>query len=116
MLSSPVTSRCPVPDPIWVKLATPSSAISAGTGTLVRWYDPTIYLGFAACYRYGCLACSPQLEAVLTDKMVWMGTAGVWMSAAAEGLRRARRRAATRLLAASRSWSCRVRQRLPGFQ
>jgi len=32
VLSSPVTSRCPVPDPIWVKLATPSSAISAGTG------------------------------------------------------------------------------------
>jgi hypothetical protein len=32
VLFSPVTSRCPVPDPIWVKLATPISAISAGTG------------------------------------------------------------------------------------
>jgi hypothetical protein len=78
VLSSPVTSQSPVPDPIWVKPPTPSSAISAGTGTLVRWYDPTIYLGFAACYRYGCLACSPEFEAFLTDKMVWMGTAGVW--------------------------------------
>jgi hypothetical protein len=30
VLSRPLTSRCTVPDPTWIKLATPSSAISAG--------------------------------------------------------------------------------------
>src|SRR5215470_6558939 len=32
-------------------------------------YDPTIYLGSAAHYRYGRPAYSPELEAVLTQKV-----------------------------------------------
>jgi hypothetical protein len=39
-------------------------------------YDPTIYLGSAAHYRYGRPAYSPELEAVLARRRVWMGTAG----------------------------------------
>ncbi|HEY2270897.1 MAG TPA: methyltransferase domain-containing protein, partial [Streptosporangiaceae bacterium] len=33
-----------------------------------KTYDPTIYLGAAAHYRYGRPAYSPELEAVLTRK------------------------------------------------
>src|SRR5437763_8066194 len=39
--------------------------------TSVHWcvpYDPTIYLGSAAHYRYGRPAYSPELEAVLTQE------------------------------------------------
>jgi len=32
-------------------------------------YDPTIYQGAAAHYRYGRPAYSPQLEAVLTEEL-----------------------------------------------
>ena len=37
-------------------------------------YDPTIYLGSAAHYRYGRPAYSPELEAFLTQKMGLDGT------------------------------------------
>src|ERR671916_452841 len=37
-------------------------------------YDPTIYLGSAAHYRYGRPAYSPELEAVLAQKMGLDGT------------------------------------------
>ena len=46
-------------------------------------YDPTIYLGSAAHYRYGRPAYAPELEAVLTQEAGLDGTAGYWMSAAA---------------------------------
>ena len=46
-------------------------------------YDPTIYLGSAAHYRYGRPAYSPQLEAVLAREAGLDGTAGSWMPAAA---------------------------------
>ena len=37
-------------------------------------YDPTIYLGSAAHYRYGRPAYSPELEAVLTQETSLDGT------------------------------------------
>ena len=37
-------------------------------------YDPTIYLGSAAHYRYGRPAYSPELETVLTQKTGLDGT------------------------------------------
>jgi len=37
-------------------------------------YDPTIYLGSAAHYRYGRPAYSPELEAVLTQEAGLDGT------------------------------------------
>ena len=46
-------------------------------------YDPTIYLGSAAHYRYGRPAYAPELEAVLTQETGLDGTAGYWRSAAA---------------------------------
>src|SRR5215203_556661 len=50
-------------------------------------YDPTIYLGSAAHYRYGRPAYSPELEALLTQKTGLDGTgrlldAGCWTPAA----------------------------------
>ncbi len=49
-------------------------------------YDPTVYLGSAAHYQYGRPAYLPELEAVLRQERVWMGTAGFRMSAAALAL------------------------------
>jgi SAM-dependent methyltransferase len=45
---------------------------TGGTGAVP--YDPTIYLGTAAHYRYGRPAYSPELEAVLTHKTGLDGT------------------------------------------
>ena len=46
-------------------------------------YDPAIYLGAAARYRYGRPAYSPQLEAVLTREAGLDGNGRLWMPAAA---------------------------------
>ncbi len=46
-------------------------------------YDPAIYLGSAAHYRYGRPAYSPELEAVLTAEAGLDGNGRLWMPAAA---------------------------------
>jgi hypothetical protein len=46
-------------------------------------YDPTIYLGSAAHYRYGRTAYSPGSKPSWRSRPAWTGAAGSWMSAAA---------------------------------
>ena len=58
----------------WLPGALGDRAVTADRDTGVMPYDPTIYLGAAAHYRYGRPAYSPGLEAVLTQETGLDGT------------------------------------------